>query len=64
MDSGSAVRRRRRVAAEPSGLEGFLNRWAVSFNSYLGYFTVESVDDFHSRQPPWILAALEGLVGT
>jgi hypothetical protein len=46
------------------GCEGFLNRWAVSFNSYLGYFTVESVDDFHSRQPPWILAALEGLVGT
>lgn len=46
------------------GCEGFLNRWAVSFNSYLGYFIVESVDDFHDRQPPWIQEALKGLAGT
>ena len=46
------------------GCEGFLNRWAVSFNSYLGYFIVESIDDFHSRQPANIRAALQGLAGT
>lgn len=33
------------------GYEGFLNRWAVSFNGYLGYFVVEPAEDFDSRQP-------------
>ena len=34
------------------GLEGFLDRWAVSFNAYYGYFVVEPADDFHGRIPP------------
>jgi hypothetical protein len=34
------------------GYEGFLNRWAVSFNGYSGYFLVERVDEFDARQPP------------
>ena len=33
------------------GYEGFLNRWAVSFNAYEGYFVVEPVEDFHQRLP-------------
>jgi hypothetical protein len=32
------------------GYEGFLNRWAVSFDGYHGYFIVEAVDEFHDRQ--------------
>lgn len=31
------------------GYEGFLNRWAVSFNGGLGYFSIEPTDEFHSR---------------
>jgi hypothetical protein len=34
------------------GLEGFLNRWAVSFNAYRGYFIIEPVEDFEGRIPP------------
>ena len=33
------------------GYEGFLNRWAVSFNAYLGYFVVEPAEDFDRRIP-------------
>lgn len=33
------------------GYEGFLNRWAVSFNGYAGYVVVEPAEDFDSRQP-------------
>jgi hypothetical protein len=33
------------------GYEGFLNRWAVSFNAYSGYFVVESVEDLDARIP-------------
>ncbi len=33
------------------GYEGFLNRWAVSFNAYLGYLVVEPVEDFDARIP-------------
>lgn len=33
------------------GHEGFLDRWAVSFNAYHSYFVVEPVDDFHNRVP-------------
>lgn len=40
------------------GYEGFLNRWAVSFNGALGYFTVESADDFHRRQGPEVTEVL------
>ncbi|MDQ6783076.1 MAG: hypothetical protein M3063_06485 [Actinomycetota bacterium] len=32
------------------GYEGFLNRWAVSFNGYSGYFVVEPADEFDDRQ--------------
>jgi hypothetical protein len=32
------------------GYEGFLNRWAVSFNGYLGYFLVEPAEEFDERQ--------------
>jgi hypothetical protein len=41
------------------GYEGFLNRWAVSFNGYSGYFLVEPVDEFNDRQPPEALAELQ-----
>lgn len=34
------------------GYEGFLNRWAVSFNAYNGYFVVEPVEEFAARIPP------------
>jgi hypothetical protein len=27
------------------GTEGFLDRWAVTFNKYYGYFEVQSPDD-------------------
>jgi hypothetical protein len=40
------------------GYEGFLNRWAVSFNGYLGYFLIEPVDEFDARQPPEALDEL------
>ncbi len=33
------------------GYEGFLNRWAVSFNGYNGYFVVEPVESFQERLP-------------
>ena len=33
------------------GYEGFLNRWAVSFNAYLGYFVIETYEDFDARIP-------------
>jgi hypothetical protein len=33
------------------GYEGFLNRWAVSFNAYEGYMVVETVESFHERMP-------------
>jgi hypothetical protein len=33
------------------GYEGFLNRWAVSFNGYLGYFVVAPAEDFDLQQP-------------
>ncbi len=33
------------------GYEGFLNRWAVSFNAYRGYLVVEPVDSFEGRMP-------------
>jgi hypothetical protein len=38
------------------GYEGFLNRWAVSFNAYLGYTVVESIESFDRRLPvdPWV----------
>jgi hypothetical protein len=34
------------------GCAGFLDRWAVSFNAYYGYFVVEPADDFDARIPP------------
>lgn len=40
------------------GYEGFLNRWAVSFNGYLGYFIVEPAEHFDTRQPDEIFAEL------
>lgn len=40
------------------GYAGFLNRWAVGVNGYLGYFIVESVDDFDARQPAGVLDKL------
>jgi hypothetical protein len=33
------------------GHEGFLDRWAVSFNAYHNYFVVEPVEEFHKRMP-------------
>lgn len=33
------------------GHEGFLDRWAVSFNAYHSYFVVEPVQDLHQRLP-------------
>ena len=40
------------------GYEGFLNRWAVSFNGAMGYYIVEPVEEFHARQPPEIMNVL------
>jgi hypothetical protein len=31
------------------GTEGFLDRFAVTFNKYYDYFVVERPDDFHDR---------------
>jgi hypothetical protein len=31
------------------GTEGFLDRFAVTFNSYHNYFVIETADDFHQR---------------
>lgn len=33
------------------GHEGFLDRWAVSFNAYHDYFVVERVEALHERVP-------------
>jgi hypothetical protein len=41
------------------GYERFLNRWAVSFNGALGYFTIEAADDFHRRQGRAVLEILK-----
>ena len=40
------------------GYEGFLNRFAVSFNGALGYLVVEPADDFDNRQPAEIATEL------
>lgn len=40
------------------GYEGFLNRWAVSFNGYQGYVVVEPTDEFDDRQPPEVFEIL------
>jgi hypothetical protein len=34
------------------GFEGFLNRWAVSFDGANGYTVVETVESFDQRVPP------------
>lgn len=34
------------------GLEGFLDRWAVSFNGAMSYFVVEPAEAFDNRIPP------------
>ena len=41
------------------GYEGFLNRWAVSFNGYAGYFVVEPIESFDERQPAAVFEALK-----
>lgn len=33
------------------GCEGFLNRWAVSFNGYAAYTVVEPLEDLERRIP-------------
>lgn len=33
------------------GNEGFLDRWAVTFNRYFDYFVIEPADDFHQHLP-------------
>jgi hypothetical protein len=40
------------------GWEGFLNRWSVSLNGYLGYVIIEPAEDFHDRQDPELFADL------
>lgn len=40
------------------GYEGFLSRWAVSFNGYHGYLIVEPAEEFDERQPPDVLEEL------
>lgn len=40
------------------GYEGFLDRWAVSFNGYFGYFVVEPAEEFDARQPDSLIADL------
>ena len=41
------------------GYEGFLNRWAVTFNGGLGYFVVEPAESFDERQPPDMFEGLD-----
>jgi hypothetical protein len=40
------------------GYEGFLNRWAVSFNGCLGYNVVEPAEEAHARQPQEVMTVL------
>lgn len=40
------------------GYEGFLNRWAVTFNAAFGYFVVEPADDYGDRLDPTVLDEL------
>jgi hypothetical protein len=40
------------------GYEGFLNRWAVSFNGPYGYFVVEPADEFHDVRGDSIMKKL------
>jgi hypothetical protein len=40
------------------GYEGFLNRWAVSFNAYMGYFIIEPAEIFDDRQPEEVFEEL------
>lgn len=38
------------------GLEGFLDRWAVSFDGYHGFLVVETADEFADTQDPELLS--------
>lgn len=40
------------------GYEGFLNRWAVTVNGYLGYVVIEQADDAHAREHPTLFTNL------
>ena len=42
------------------GYEGFLNRWAVSFNGYHGYIIVEPVESHRDNVPAEVIAPLLG----
>lgn len=41
------------------GYEGFLNRWAVSFNAAFGYFVVEPADEYGERLDSSVLEELQ-----
>lgn len=38
------------------GADGFLDRFAVTFNCYHNYFVIESADDFHNRVGQHLIA--------
>lgn len=40
------------------GYEGFLNRWAVTFNAAFGYFIVEPADEYGENLDPTVLQEL------
>lgn len=40
------------------GYEGFLNRWAVTFNAALGYFVIEAADECADRLDQTVLEEL------
>jgi hypothetical protein len=42
------------------GLEGFLDRWAVTSNAYYGYIVVEPAAGFHERLPASEIARFDG----
>lgn len=41
------------------GYEGFLNRWALSFNGAYGYFVVEPAEELNVRLPDELFAGLD-----
>lgn len=41
------------------GYEGFLNRWAVSFNAAFGYFVIEPADEYGERLDSSVLEELQ-----
>lgn len=44
------------------GYEGFLNKWAVSFNAANGYFVADPTESFAGRIPPDTFESSSGVM--